>query len=251
MTEKATNVGSAVPGDGHIQYAVEKSDVSPPSVTASNTTTQQPCTPTRLYIGNLPPTLTEYHLLKLFSPLGTLTKIDFLWHKQGPHKGEPRGYCFIEYADKADAKRAVEKMHGKVVAGRTLVVSFSVEFEGEQGGAAAAVGGSANSGPSVATSVATGIPTASRRGKGRGRGRTDPRYREPPREPVNQKLQAKVVHVSTDSKISAIERKMQQLQQAKDKGGEECGSAGSSTRSSPWQHRDRRTDHSRSHPYRR
>ncbi|KAI8908735.1 hypothetical protein DFJ77DRAFT_128175 [Powellomyces hirtus] len=158
----------------------------------------------RLYIGNLSPALTEYHLTKLFTPHGQLTKIDYLWHKHGPHKGEPRGYCFVEYANKASALRAIEAMNGKVVAGRSLVVSFSVDH-----------------GPEGLESAGVGEPIR-RPVKGKTRS-TDGRYRDI-QEPVNTKLQAKVGHTSTDSKISAIERKLQQLQ------GQGNGGDGSSSR---------------------
>ena len=59
----------------------------------------------RLYIGNLHPTVDEYTLLQLFNKHGRVIKLDFLFHKTGPQKGRPRGYAFVEFADKEVRQR--------------------------------------------------------------------------------------------------------------------------------------------------
>ena len=41
----------------------------------------------------------RYTLLQVFSKYGKISKLDFLFHKSGPHKGKPRGYAFVEYSD--------------------------------------------------------------------------------------------------------------------------------------------------------
>lgn len=56
--------------------------------------------PDRLYVGNLSPTVDEYTLLQIFQKFGKVTKLDFMFHKTGVQKGKPRGYAFIEFADK-------------------------------------------------------------------------------------------------------------------------------------------------------
>ncbi|KAF6126863.1 RNA binding motif protein 18 [Phyllostomus discolor] len=45
----------------------------------------------RLWIGNLDPKITEYHLLKLLQKFGTVKQFDFLFHKSGALEGQPRG----------------------------------------------------------------------------------------------------------------------------------------------------------------
>lgn len=42
----------------------------------------------------------RYALVKLFEPFGKITLMDFLFHFSGPKRGQPRGYCFIEYSTK-------------------------------------------------------------------------------------------------------------------------------------------------------
>ena len=41
----------------------------------------------------------RYTLVQLFSKFGTISKLDYLFHKAGPMKGKPRGYAFIEYSN--------------------------------------------------------------------------------------------------------------------------------------------------------
>jgi hypothetical protein len=42
----------------------------------------------------------RYALVKLFEPFGKITLMDFLFHFSGPKRGQPRGYCFLEYSSK-------------------------------------------------------------------------------------------------------------------------------------------------------
>ncbi|KAK0193485.1 hypothetical protein F5146DRAFT_1134147 [Armillaria mellea] len=77
----------------------------------------------RIYVGNLHPSVDEYTLLQAFSKFGKISKLDFLFHKAGPHKGKPRGYAFVEYENANDAARALASAHDKPFRGRTLVVT--------------------------------------------------------------------------------------------------------------------------------
>ncbi|KAI6026523.1 hypothetical protein BKA83DRAFT_95416 [Pisolithus microcarpus] len=74
----------------------------------------------RIYVGNLGPVVDEYTLLQIFSKYGKVTKLDFLFHKSGPNKGRPRGYCFYR-----DAEKALAGANGKLLRGRKLVVTFA------------------------------------------------------------------------------------------------------------------------------
>ncbi|KAI3731330.1 hypothetical protein L1987_62518 [Smallanthus sonchifolius] len=79
----------------------------------------------RLYVGNLDLRVTEAALIKMFSPFGKIVFEEFLWHTRGPKRGEPRGYAFVQFSTKEEAKLAKEKMHGKLACGRPLVVCFA------------------------------------------------------------------------------------------------------------------------------
>ncbi|WCJ36705.1 RNA-binding protein 15 [Euphorbia peplus] len=81
----------------------------------------------RLYIGNLDLRITEATLIKMFSPYGKIVSEDFLWHTRGPKRGEPRGFAFVQFSTKEEAKLAKEKMHGRLACGRPLVVRLASE----------------------------------------------------------------------------------------------------------------------------
>lgn len=52
---------------------------------------------TRLYVGNLAPSLSEYSLIALCAQHGKVTALDFLYHTAGNLKGKPRGFAFVKY----------------------------------------------------------------------------------------------------------------------------------------------------------
>ena len=42
----------------------------------------------------------RYHVIKLFQQYGKIVREQFIWHKHGPKRGEPKGFCFVEFATK-------------------------------------------------------------------------------------------------------------------------------------------------------
>ncbi|SPO27999.1 uncharacterized protein UTRI_05142 [Ustilago trichophora] len=82
---------------------------------------------TRLYIGNLHPSVDEYALVQTFSRFGKISKLDFLFHKSGPQRGQPRGYAFLEYASPQEALQAVVGAHEKTLRGRKISVTFATK----------------------------------------------------------------------------------------------------------------------------
>ncbi len=92
---------------------------------------------TRLYVGNLHTTVDEYTLIQTFSKFGKISKLDFLFHKSGPQRGQPRGYAFVEYASSQEAMQAVVGAHDKTLRGRRISVTFaskSTDGTGDGGG---------------------------------------------------------------------------------------------------------------------
>ncbi|OXC70809.1 hypothetical protein AYX13_00792 [Cryptococcus neoformans] len=79
----------------------------------------------RLYVGNLSPTVDEFTLIQIFSKYGKITKLDFMFHKTGVLKGKPRGFAFIQFLNKADALKAMVKLHDRLLRGRKLVVTYA------------------------------------------------------------------------------------------------------------------------------
>jgi cold-inducible RNA-binding protein len=74
----------------------------------------------KLYVGNLPHSLTEQELQEVFSPYGEVTSVTIIKDK---FTGEPRGFGFVEIAEAAGAQEAIEKVNDKEVKGRRLRVS--------------------------------------------------------------------------------------------------------------------------------
>ncbi|XP_056154576.1 probable RNA-binding protein 18 [Lampris incognitus] len=86
----------------------------------------------RLWIGNLDPKITEYHLVKLLEKFGKVKQFDFLFHKSGPLEGQPRGYCFVNFHTREEAERAIRCLNGKLALSKRLVVRWAhaQRFEG-------------------------------------------------------------------------------------------------------------------------
>uniref|UniRef100_A0A3B3IAF9 Probable RNA-binding protein 18 n=1 Tax=Oryzias latipes TaxID=8090 RepID=A0A3B3IAF9_ORYLA len=115
----------------------------------------------RLWIGNIDPKITEYHLIKLLERFGQVKQFDFLFHKSGPLEGQPRGYCFVNFSTretgrrrasdqtssspltvtvlravsivrKPEAERAIQCLNGKLALSKKLVVRWAhaQKFEG-------------------------------------------------------------------------------------------------------------------------
>ena len=81
----------------------------------------------KLYVGNLDSRVTEFMIIKLFRKYGKIVREEFMWHAHGPRRGEPRGYCFVEYKTRDEAVRAKSSLDGKLLLGRPLRVRFSEE----------------------------------------------------------------------------------------------------------------------------
>ncbi|XP_024286693.1 polyadenylate-binding protein 1 isoform X2 [Oncorhynchus tshawytscha] len=79
----------------------------------------------RLWIGNIDPKITEYHLVKLLERFGKVKQFDFLFHKSGPMEGQPRGYCFVNFHTKEEAERAIHCLNGKLALSKKLVVRWA------------------------------------------------------------------------------------------------------------------------------
>ncbi|KAK8853242.1 hypothetical protein IAR55_003944 [Kwoniella newhampshirensis] len=95
------------------------------SSTPSNVASSSAGKPDRLYVGNLSPTVDEYTLIQVFSKYGKITKLDFMFHKSGVLKGKPRGFAFMQFANKDDALKAMVKLHDRLLRGRKLVVTYA------------------------------------------------------------------------------------------------------------------------------
>jgi hypothetical protein len=100
----------------------------PPNVAPANEIREH-----KLYVGGLDPRVNEAMIIKLFRPHGKIVREQFMWHNHGPRRGEPRGYCFVEYSKREEAVRAKNALDGNRLCGRSLSVRFVEEKAGSYG----------------------------------------------------------------------------------------------------------------------
>lgn len=72
-----------------------------------------------LFVGNLTWNATNEDLLALFQEHGTVAWVQVITNHDS---GRPRGFAFVEMSSDADARKAVEALHGADYRGRTLTV---------------------------------------------------------------------------------------------------------------------------------
>lgn len=75
---------------------------------------------TRLYVGNLPYTITNDRLAELFSEAGSVVSADVITDRTS---GRSKGFGFVEMSSSEEAAKAIELFNGKEMEGRTLTVS--------------------------------------------------------------------------------------------------------------------------------
>uniref|UniRef100_G1Q2E8 Polyadenylate-binding protein n=1 Tax=Myotis lucifugus TaxID=59463 RepID=G1Q2E8_MYOLU len=73
-----------------------------------------------LYVKNLAESVDDERLLKMFAPFGTITSAKVM-----VKGGRRKGFGFVCFSSLEEAKKAVAEMHGKVLSGRRLYVSFA------------------------------------------------------------------------------------------------------------------------------
>jgi RNA recognition motif-containing protein len=74
---------------------------------------------TKLYVGNLPFSVTEEAVRNLFTPHGTVEKISLISDRD---TGRPRGFGFVEMSN-SDASRAMQALNGQDMEGRALKIN--------------------------------------------------------------------------------------------------------------------------------
>ncbi len=98
---------------------------------------------TRLYVGNLPYSVTELDLRDLFSGLGTVTDAKIITDRE---TGRPRGFGFVEMATDEEARKAIEELNGRDVQGRQVAVKEAEDRRSGGGGGGGGFGGGGRGG---------------------------------------------------------------------------------------------------------
>ena len=74
----------------------------------------------KLFIGSLAWGATEDELRELFETVGTVESATIITDRE---TGRSKGFGFVEMGSEEEAKKAVEELNGKELAGRALVVN--------------------------------------------------------------------------------------------------------------------------------
>ncbi len=74
----------------------------------------------KLYVGNLPHSMTEEELKNAFAEAGHVVSAKIITDRQ---TGLPRGFGFVEMESKVEGQKAISMLNGKEVDGRALTVN--------------------------------------------------------------------------------------------------------------------------------
>ena len=121
----------------------------------------------RLFIGNLPYGATEADLRAHFAPVAAPSHVVMPVDRE---TGRPRGFAFVEFADRTAADEVIRKFDAQPFQGRNLAVSEARAREDRPPGPRPPGGGSVVRGPAgSAARVPVALAAAgSRRGRGAG-----------------------------------------------------------------------------------
>jgi RNA recognition motif-containing protein len=74
----------------------------------------------KLYVGNLPYSVTEASLTEKFSQFGTVESVKVITDRD---TGQAKGFAFLEMGSDAEARAAIDKLNGTDYEGRPLKVN--------------------------------------------------------------------------------------------------------------------------------
>ena len=92
----------------------------------------------KLYVGNLPYTVTESALSDKFAAYGTVESAKLITDSE---TGRSKGFGFIEMASDSEAQAAIEKVNGTDYDGRPIKVNEARPQEKRSGGGRGGYGG--------------------------------------------------------------------------------------------------------------
>jgi RNA recognition motif-containing protein len=92
----------------------------------------------KLYVGNLPFSITEADLRRLFEPHGGIDSVSVIMDRE---TGRPRGFAFVEMSDESGASAAMQVLNGREVEGRALRVNEANDRGAGGGGGRGGFGG--------------------------------------------------------------------------------------------------------------
>ncbi len=74
----------------------------------------------KIYVGNLPYSVDDGQLQKMFSEFGEISEATMITDK---FSGRSKGFGFVTFADEESAKKAISEMNEKEIEGRAIKVA--------------------------------------------------------------------------------------------------------------------------------
>jgi len=74
----------------------------------------------RIYVGNLPYSVTDDELRELFGEFGALSSAEVIKDK---FSGQSKGFGFVEMPNQAEAESAIQQLNDSVMKGRKVTVN--------------------------------------------------------------------------------------------------------------------------------
>jgi RNA recognition motif-containing protein len=170
----------------------------------------------RLFVGNLPYGATDADLKEYFGAVGEPSQIIMPVDRE---TGRPRGFAFVEYADRAIAEEAIRRFDSQPFKGRPLAVSEARPREERGPGSrppGARPGGPPGSGPRPMRSFdGGGAPGGERGGPPRressgpprrgSKGRKGQWAEEKPKRPIQVRTTGRIYAVDDDDQADDVE----------------------------------------------
>ena len=107
----------------------------------------------KIYVGNLPYSVTDSTLESNFSEFGAVTSAKVMMDRE---TGRSKGFGFVEMASAEVAQAAITGLHGMSVDGRSIVVNLARPREERSGGSGGSSAGGYTSGNRQETGYGTG-----------------------------------------------------------------------------------------------
>ncbi|GAB66473.1 alternative splicing factor ASF-1 [Plasmodium cynomolgi strain B] len=84
----------------------------------------------RVYVGNIPGSMSKQDIIKTFEEYGKITEIDIKYNRNT----NGTNYAFIEYENYRSAEKTIEKKNGQKLKGYMLKVEYSIDKKNKEGG---------------------------------------------------------------------------------------------------------------------
>ncbi len=92
----------------------------------------------KLYVGNLPFSLTEDQVHAMFAECGSVASAKLITDK---FSGQSKGFAFVEMSNDGEADAATTKLNGTSIDGRQIVVNEARPMVKREGGSRGGFGG--------------------------------------------------------------------------------------------------------------